>query len=110
VAIVLLENGDVEASVPMFLRASGLASHSGQFALPGGKLHSGEPAEAGALGELMLHGCSVDLRLQAALALGYVTEDEWEVLFADVFDQINAYAVGQPTNVVNPAVLSHARL
>jgi D-3-phosphoglycerate dehydrogenase len=42
--------------------------------------------------------------------IGYVTEDEWEVQFADVFDQINAYAVGQPTNVVNPAVLSHARL
>ena len=42
--------------------------------------------------------------------IGYVTEDEWEVQFADVFDQINAYAAGQPTNVVNPAVLSHARL
>ena len=49
---MLLENGDGEASVPLFLRASGLASHPGQFALPGGKLHSGEPAEAGALREL----------------------------------------------------------
>ena len=37
--------------------------------------------------------------------IGYVTRDEWEVQFSDVFDQINAYAVGNPTNVVNPEVL-----
>jgi D-3-phosphoglycerate dehydrogenase len=41
--------------------------------------------------------------------IGYVTRDEWEVQFSDVFDQINAYAAGTPTNVVNPKVLDHAR-
>jgi D-3-phosphoglycerate dehydrogenase / 2-oxoglutarate reductase len=41
--------------------------------------------------------------------VGYVTRDEWEVQFADVFDQINAYDAGSPINVVNPDVLSHAR-
>jgi D-3-phosphoglycerate dehydrogenase len=41
--------------------------------------------------------------------IGYVTRDEWEVQFAEVFDQINAYAAGSPTNVVNPEVLSRAR-
>ena len=41
--------------------------------------------------------------------IGYVTRDEWEVQFADVFDQINAYDTGTPINVVNPDVLSHAR-
>ena len=41
--------------------------------------------------------------------IGYVTRDEWEVQFADVFDQINAYDAGAPINVVNPEVLSHAR-
>jgi len=41
--------------------------------------------------------------------IGYVTREEWEVQFADVFDQINAYSAGQPTNVVNPEVLDHAR-
>ena len=41
--------------------------------------------------------------------IGYVTRDEWEVQFADVFDQINAYAAGTPTNVVNPEVVAHAR-
>jgi D-3-phosphoglycerate dehydrogenase len=38
--------------------------------------------------------------------IGYVTRDEWEVQFADVFEQINAFANGSPTNVVNPEVLS----
>jgi D-3-phosphoglycerate dehydrogenase len=38
--------------------------------------------------------------------IGYVTREEWEVQFADVFDQINAYANGHPTNVVNPEVLA----
>jgi len=34
--------------------------------------------------------------------IGYVSTDEWELQFADVFDQINAFAAGRPTNVVNP--------
>ena len=41
--------------------------------------------------------------------IGYVTRDEWEVQFSDVFDQINAYAAGAPTNVVNPDVLANTR-
>jgi len=41
--------------------------------------------------------------------IGYVTRDEYEVQFADIFDQIAAYAAGTPVNVVNPAVLGHAR-
>ena len=34
--------------------------------------------------------------------IGYVTHEEWELQFADVFDQINAFAAGRPINVVNP--------
>ena len=41
--------------------------------------------------------------------IGYVSRDEWELQFADVFEQINAFAVGRPLDVVNPDVLSHAR-
>jgi D-3-phosphoglycerate dehydrogenase len=37
--------------------------------------------------------------------IGYVTRDEYEIQFADIFDQIVAYAGGHPINVVNPAVL-----
>jgi D-3-phosphoglycerate dehydrogenase len=37
--------------------------------------------------------------------IGYVTRDEYEVQFAEIFDQIAAYCAGAPINVVNPAVL-----
>jgi D-3-phosphoglycerate dehydrogenase len=33
--------------------------------------------------------------------IGYVTHEEWELQFADVFDQVNAFAAGAPINVVN---------
>ncbi len=41
--------------------------------------------------------------------IGYVTTDEWEIQFADVFDQITAHAAGTPINVVNPDVLPDQR-
>lgn len=41
--------------------------------------------------------------------IGYVSRDEYELQFADIFDQIVAYAAGEPINVVNPDVLSHQR-
>jgi D-3-phosphoglycerate dehydrogenase len=41
--------------------------------------------------------------------IGYVSREEWELQFSDIFDQINAYAAGSPTNVVNPDVLGAAR-
>jgi D-3-phosphoglycerate dehydrogenase len=37
--------------------------------------------------------------------IGYVSRDEYELQFSDIFDQIVAYAAGAPTNVVNPEVL-----
>jgi D-3-phosphoglycerate dehydrogenase len=40
--------------------------------------------------------------------IGYVTRDEYEIQFADIFDQITAYASGQPINVVNPEALNRA--
>jgi D-3-phosphoglycerate dehydrogenase len=41
--------------------------------------------------------------------IGYVTREEYELQFTDIFDQIIAYASGTPTNVVNPLVLGHSR-
>jgi D-3-phosphoglycerate dehydrogenase / 2-oxoglutarate reductase len=41
--------------------------------------------------------------------IGYVTREEWDVQFGDIFEQINAYAAGSPINVVNPDVLKHPR-
>jgi hypothetical protein len=42
--------------------------------------------------------------------IGYVTRDEYEIQFSDVFDQIAAYAAGAPINVVNPQVLKSPNL
>ena len=38
--------------------------------------------------------------------IGYVTKEEFETQFSDVFDQIVAYGQGHPINVVNPSVLT----
>ncbi len=38
--------------------------------------------------------------------LGYVSREEYEIQFSDIFDQIVAYAAGRPINVVNPDVLT----
>jgi D-3-phosphoglycerate dehydrogenase / 2-oxoglutarate reductase len=37
--------------------------------------------------------------------IGYVTRDEYEVQFSDIFDQVVAYAAGTPIHVVNPQAL-----
>ena len=37
--------------------------------------------------------------------IGYVTREEYEIQFSDIFDQITAYCAGRPINVVNPEVL-----
>jgi D-3-phosphoglycerate dehydrogenase len=41
--------------------------------------------------------------------IGYVTREEYELQFTDIFDQIVAYAADAPTNVVNPAVMDKRR-
>jgi D-3-phosphoglycerate dehydrogenase len=40
--------------------------------------------------------------------IGYVSRDEYEIQFTDIFDQIIAYAAGSPINVINPEVLQTA--
>ena len=42
--------------------------------------------------------------------LGYVTHEEYETQFVDIFDQIIAYGAGKPINVVNPQVLDGSAL
>jgi D-3-phosphoglycerate dehydrogenase len=41
--------------------------------------------------------------------LGYVTHEEYETQFIDIFGQIVSYCAGKPTNVVNPQVLESAQ-
>jgi D-3-phosphoglycerate dehydrogenase len=42
--------------------------------------------------------------------LGYVSREEYELQFTEIFDQIAAYRAGHPINVVNPDVLTSATL
>jgi D-3-phosphoglycerate dehydrogenase / 2-oxoglutarate reductase len=51
------------------------------------------------------------LRFEQVVAtphIGYVTREEYETQFIEIFDQIVAFAAGRPINVVNPAVLERA--
>lgn len=41
--------------------------------------------------------------------IGYVTEDEWEIQFTDIFDQILAFEAGNPINVINEEALSRSQ-
>ena len=38
--------------------------------------------------------------------IGFVTEDEFDIQFSDIFDQINAYAAGSPIHMINHEVYS----
>ena len=42
--------------------------------------------------------------------IGYVSREQFEVHFIDIFGQIVAWADGHPINVVNPEVLVSANL
>jgi D-3-phosphoglycerate dehydrogenase len=51
------------------------------------------------------------LRFEQVVAtphIGYVTREEYETQFIDIFEQIVAFAAGRPINVVNPEVLEKA--
>jgi len=43
--------------------------------------------------------------LVATPHIGYVTYEEFDLQFSDVFDQINAFARGAPINAINPEAL-----
>lgn len=42
--------------------------------------------------------------------IGYVSRDEYETQFSDIFDQIVAYAAGAPINMINPEVWRPGRI
>lgn len=41
--------------------------------------------------------------------IGYVTEDELNMQFADIYEQINAYATGSPIHMINESVWSNGQ-
>ncbi len=40
--------------------------------------------------------------------IGYVTEDEFDLQFTDIFEQVNAFAAGAPIHMINPEVWPEA--
>jgi D-3-phosphoglycerate dehydrogenase / 2-oxoglutarate reductase len=42
--------------------------------------------------------------------IGYVSSEEYETQFSDIFEQITSYCAGRPINVVNPDVLTSPAL
>ena len=61
-----------------------------------------------------MHDCDYPLfkldKVVCTPHIGYVTREEFEIQFTDIFDQILAYAAGSPINVVNSAVLDSPNL
>ncbi|MEQ9040607.1 MAG: D-2-hydroxyacid dehydrogenase family protein [Silicimonas sp.] len=45
-------------------------------------------------------------RVIATPHIGYVTEEELELQFSDIYDQINAYGEGKPVHMINPEAWS----
>ena len=45
-------------------------------------------------------------RLVATPHIGFVTEDEFEIQFADIFDQVVAWRDGAPINMINPEAVA----
>ena len=41
--------------------------------------------------------------------IGYVTEDEFELQFTDIFEQVNAFADGAPIHMINPEALANPK-
>ena len=62
--------------------------------------------------EPMLDGDDPLLRMDNVVCtphIGYVTREEYDLQFSDVFEQVTAYATGSPINVVNPQVFDVLR-
>jgi 8-oxo-dGTP pyrophosphatase MutT (NUDIX family) len=79
VAIVVLDE-DGRPAIPIFQRTSDMSRHAGQMALPGGRLHDGENAEACAIRELQEE-------------LGLVVDPENVVGLLDDFDTRSGFTI-----------------
>ena len=41
--------------------------------------------------------------------IGYVTHEEFDLQFSDVFDQVKAFSAGTPINMINPAATQFSK-
>jgi D-3-phosphoglycerate dehydrogenase / 2-oxoglutarate reductase len=75
------------------------ALRSGRPGMAAVDVYEEEPVRGGSHPLLALHN------VICTPHIGYVTREEYEIQFADIFDQILAYCAGEPINVVNPEAL-----
>lgn len=71
VAIVVMADDDGEASLPLFMRTSGLSRHAAQMGLPGGRADDEESAVNAALRELEEE---LGIRLDSSAVLGQLDD------------------------------------
>lgn len=98
VALTLLANQDDEACFLLTRRASTLAHHRGQFALPGGRLDPNESQDQAALRELHEE---LGVELSGAHVLGQL--DDFGTRSGFVITPVVMWVEGEPTLRPNPA-------
>lgn len=106
VAITLVEtdDGSDEAAFLLTERASGLRAHSGQWALPGGRLDPGESAEQAALREIHEE---IGLALDPAVVLG--TLDDYPTRSGYLITPVVVWAGARPPLQLNPHEVASVR-
>ncbi|MEK7437025.1 MAG: CoA pyrophosphatase [Pseudomonadota bacterium] len=98
VCVILTDDGEGGAALVLTLRAKQLSAHSGQFALPGGRVDAGESAVDAALREAREE---IGLELPREAALGSL--DDYPTRSGYLITPIVAWAPDQARMHANPA-------
>ena len=102
VAVVLLADDDGRACFLLTRRTATLRAHARQWALPGGRIDTGESAEAAALRELREE---VGLPLDTSSVLGLL--DDYGTRSGFIITPVVAWADAKAELVPNPAEVAH---
>jgi 8-oxo-dGTP pyrophosphatase MutT (NUDIX family) len=105
VAVVLLPDEEGSGCFLLTKRAPTLRSHTGQWALPGGRIDAGESAEQAALREL---DEEVGLKLGAGTLLGFL--DDYPTRSGFVITPVVFWAEDPGTLAPNPAEVARVHL
>jgi 8-oxo-dGTP pyrophosphatase MutT (NUDIX family) len=98
IALVAADDGSGGTALLLTLRAAGLRSHRGQWALPGGRCDEGETPLAASLRELREE---LGLSLQAGAVLGVL--DEYPTRSGYLITPVVLWAAGRAAIMPNPA-------